>query len=199
VPNHVISITNNGNESVTYSFNSINAATAYALPNATGDIAAFPPALDTATPVTVSLSPLSVTVEPGDSANLTAVFSLNDQFNQSLIPVYSGYIVVSSSAPSDGGSLNIPFMGVAANLSTLDLFDTTSIFPSVTPDSIDPQGAINDSTLTTFSMVGGDTPVFNVALRFPTQNFRLDVVAADSSTPPNSTFAGLGILGYFSR
>jgi hypothetical protein len=166
----MVSIKNNGNQSVTYSFGSVNAATAYALSSVGSDIAQFPPLLDPASPISVSLSASSVTVKPGITVNITATFSINETFDQSLIPVYSGYIIVNSSAPSDYGNLNIPFMGVGANLSTQDVLDTTAGFPSATPSGT----------------------------WFPSRLFRLDLLPADPSAPVNSTFAGLGILGYVS-
>ena len=202
----MVSIKNNGNQSVTYSFGSVNAATAYALSSVGSDIAQFPPLLDPASPISVSLSASSVTVKPGITVNITATFSINETFDQSLIPVYSGYIIVNSSAPSDYGNLNIPFMGVGANLSTQDVLDTTAGFPSVTPSGtsatppgIAPNGSITSSTITSFDMSNAnDTPVFNYALRFPSRRVRLDLLPADPSAPVNSTFAGLGILGYVS-
>jgi hypothetical protein len=201
-----VSIKNNGNQSVTYSFGSVNAATAYALSSVGSDITQFPPLLDPASPISVSLSASNVTVKPGITVNITATFSLNETFDQSLIPVYSGYIIVNSSAPGDYGNLNIPFMGVGANLSTQDVLDTTAGFPSVTPSGtsstlpgIAPNGSITSSAITSFDMSNAnDTPVFNYALRFPSRRVRLDLLPADPSAPVNSTFAGLGILGYVS-
>jgi len=197
-PSHVVSIQNAGNQSVTYNFESVNAATAYTLSSVGSDIAPFPPTLDPASPISISLSATNATVPAGQSFNLTVTFALNETFNQSLIPVYSGFIIVDSSAPNDYGNLNIPFMGVAANLSTQDVLDTSSGFPSVTPLGIAPNGSISSSAIATFDMSNAnDTPVLNYALRFPSGRLRVDLLPADPSTPVNSTFAGLGILGYF--
>ena len=201
-----MSIKNNGNQSVTYNFGSVNAATAYALSSFGSDIAQFPPQLDLTSPISVSLSASSVTVTPGTTVNITATFSFNETFDQTLIPVYSGYIIVNSSAPDDYGSLNIPFMGVGANLSSQDILDTTAGFPSVTPSGtsatppgIAPNGSITSSAIATFDMSNvNDTPVFNYALRFPCRRVRLDLLPADPSAPVKSTFAELGILGYLS-
>jgi hypothetical protein len=199
-----VSIRNNWNQSVTYNFGSVNAATAYALSNVGSDIEQFPPQLDPASPVSVSLSPPNVTVQPGQSVNITVTFSFNETFDQTLIPVYSGYIIVNSSAPGDYGNLNVPFMGVGANLATQDVLDTTAGFPSVTPSGsevtlpgIAPNGSITSSAITTFDMSNvNDTPVLNYALRFPSRRVRVDLLPANASSPANSTFAGLDILGY---
>ena len=154
--------------------------------------------LDTASPVSISLSATNVTVAPGGSFNLSVTFSLNETFDQTLIPVYSGFIIVNSSAPKDYGNLNIPFMGVGANLSTQDVLDTTVGLPSVTPFGIAPNGSITSSAISTFDMSNSnDTPVLNYALRFPSRRVRVDLLPAAPFLPANSTFAGLGILGYF--
>ena len=117
----------------------------------------FPPPLDQQTPVAVTLSPNVLELAPGASGNFTAIFSLNDGFDSSRVPVYSGYITVSSSAEADGGDLTIPFMGVAVDMTTLPLFNDTNQ-PFTTSEAQAPNGIIAGDGSTVFTMQGEDLP-----------------------------------------
>src|SRR5271170_6487469 len=128
----VISITNNGSASASYSFDILIAPTTYGFTNTTGPITAFPPILVNSTPISVGFSPPTLEVQPGQSANVTVTFQLAPNFDESGVPVYSGWLLVNSSAPEDGGALQIPFLGVATNMSSLPIFDTLQGFPSLT-------------------------------------------------------------------
>lgn len=142
------------------------------------------------------MSPSVLTIAPGVSANFTATFALNDGFDSSRVPVYSGYISVSSSAEADGGVLTIPFMGVAVNMTSLPLFNDTSQ-PFTTSQANAPNDTIADDGSTIFTMQGEDIPAVNVALTFPSRVARLDILPVNLDTQTNTTFAGLKILGLF--
>jgi hypothetical protein len=142
------------------------------------------------------LSPNILELAPGASGNFTAIFSLNDGFDLSRVPVYSGYITVSSSAEADGGDLTIPFMGLAVDMTTLPLFNDTNQ-PFTTSLAQAPNGTIADDGSTVFTMQGNDLPAVDVGLTFPSRVVRLDVLPADIDAQTNTTFAGVKILGLF--
>lgn len=133
---------------------------------------------------------------PGASANFTATFSLNNGFDSSRVPVYSGYITVSSSAEADGGGLTIPFMGVAVDMTTLPLFNDTGQ-PFTTSEATAPNDTIADDGSTVFTMQGEDQPAVNVGLTFPTRVMRVDVLPVNVDAQTDTTFAGVKILGLF--
>jgi hypothetical protein len=135
-------------------------------------------------------------VTPRASSNVTATFSLNNGFDSSRVPVYSGYIAVSSSAEADGGVLTIPFMGVAVDMTSLPLFNGTSE-PFTTSQANAPNDKIADDGSSVFTMQGEDRPAVNVGLTFPSRVARLDILPVNFDTQTNTTFAGLKILGLF--
>ena len=191
----VFSVTNNDTGTVSYSFGSINAATAYGINNTNGQISFFPPQLDNNTPVSVTISPNTIDLEPGKSTNVTATFTLNTSFNSSQVPVYSGWLVVNSSAPGDGGTLRIPYMGVATNMLSLPLYYTSPRFPSLTTSANAPNNSIMvDGAVFTLAN-DSSTPCINVFLLFGPRTLRMDVLPGVGNTAPTSDFAGLPIIG----
>jgi hypothetical protein len=182
---------------VNYDFGVLNAATVYALENVGGPVALFPLTVDDNSPVLLTLSPESLVLQPGATGNFTAVFSLQDGFDPSLVPVYSGYITINSSAAADYGGLHVPFLGVATDVSTLPILNTTGGLPTLSPLGA-PNETITESTTAIFSMNGTDFPAVNIALVFPSRVLRLDVLPSDPNEQTDLSFAGLNILGYSS-
>lgn len=142
------------------------------------------------------MSPTVLEVAPGVTENITATFSLQNGFDTSRVPVYSGYIHVSSSAEADNGALTVPFLGVAVDMTTLPLFNDTDQ-PSTGSMAKPRNETIADDGSTVFSMVGKDVPTVNVALTFPSRVVRVDVLPVDLDTPTDFTFAGVKFLGLF--
>jgi hypothetical protein len=166
---------------------SINALTVFALNGtAASPIGAFDATPDDVSPVAVTLSPDVLELAPGVTQNVTAIFSLQ-KFDSSRVPAYSGYIVVNSSAQGDGGALQIPFMGVAADMSKLPLFDTTGGFPTLSPLATAPNGTIWTDDSAVFSLNKPDFPAINVAMFFPSRVLKLDVLPGDPGAPTNGT------------
>jgi Subtilase family/Fn3-like domain len=192
----VISITNNGSASASYSFDVLNAPTTYGFPNTTGPITAFPPRFQNDTPISVGFSPPTLEVQPGQSANVTITFTLAPNFDETGVPVYSGWILVNSSVSEDGGVLQMPFLGVATNMSSLPILDTLQGFPSLTTAANSPNSSITTDgavfTLTNLST----TPSINYEFVFGPRILRIDAVPGDGNSAATTEFAGLGILGY---
>lgn len=192
----VISLTNNGNGTVSYSFGSINAATVFGFTNNTDQISSFPPQLNNDTPISVAISPGTLQLQPGTSGNFTATFTLNQNFDRSRLPIYSGWLVVNSSAPGDGGALQIPFMGVATSMSSLPLFNESGGMPSLTTLADSPDNLIAiDGTVFTLTNAS-TTPCINWELIFGPRVFRVDVLPGEGNTAGTTEFVGLGIIGY---
>jgi Subtilase family/Fn3-like domain len=192
----VISITNNGSASTSYSFDILIAPTTYGFSNTTGPITDFPPILVNSTPISVGFSPPTLQVQPGQSANVTLTFVLAPNFDETGVPVYSGWVLVNSSASEDGGALQIPFLGVATNMSSLPILDTLQGFPSLTTAANAPNNSITTDgavfTLTNLST----TPSLNYQFVFGPRILRIDALPGDGNSAATTDFAGLGILGY---
>ena len=138
-------------------------------------------------PVNITLTPNVLEVQAGASGNFTATFTLRNDADASRVPVYSGYIIVASSAEEDGGALHIPFLGVATDMSTLPIFNTTSGFPTLTSFAIAPNGTIPANNSVVFSMNGSDIPCINLDLEFPSRILTLQVLPGDSNAQLNNT------------
>jgi hypothetical protein len=192
----VISITNNGSSSVSYSFDILTAPTTYGFPNTTGPITGFPPIFQNNTPISVGVSPPTLDVQPGQSANVALTFTLAPNFDETGVSVYSGWVLVNSSAPEDGGALQIPFLGVATNMSSLPILDTLQGFPSLTTAANSPNNSITTDgavfTLTNLST----NPSLNYQFIFGPRIVRIDALPGDGNSAPTTDFAALGILGY---
>jgi len=192
---HIITISNTGNETVYYYVGGTTAATVYTLSsNVTGIPSLFPPVIDNSSLISVSICPLCLQLGPQSSGNISVLFQLASDIDKSLVPVYSGYILIQSSSVADGGTLQVPFMGVAANMTTLRLFNTANGFPTLRSFATTDNRTIT-SNGTVFSLNTQDIPAVAVELLLPTRVLRLDVLPGDNSTFNTTVFAGLNILG----
>jgi hypothetical protein len=159
--------------------------------------APFPPPVDGSTIVSISITPSSLQLSPGDSGKVTAVFTYVGGFDAHLLPVYSGFITVQSSAASDMGTLQIPFMGVAFNMTTLPAFDVQSGFPVFTSGAASLNGSVIATNGSVFTMnpVTNDFPTIVNRLLFGSRILRLDVLPPDDSLAGTTQFAGFNIIG----
>lgn len=189
-----MTLKNTGEQSVTYNLSSISAITEFAFGTSGGLVGAFDGNPDEGPQVSITLSPNLLELPPGASGNFTAVFELSSEFDPSRVPVYSGYIMVYSSAQADAVqaptvALQIPYMGVATDVSQLTLFNTTGGFPSLTSLATAPHNTITADDSVVFSMNGTDIPAVNIALVFPSRVVELDVLPGDPNGPSNETNA----------
>lgn len=183
---------------MSYSLEYVNAATVYALGSNTTEIPSlFPPLVDASQLVTVSFSEQSVQLQPGASGSVTVTFCLIDNVDVSLLPIYSGYLTINSTATSDGGALQIPVLGVATNMTTQQLFDKAQGFPifqSFNP--ADNRTITADGATFTLNTTTLDLPAIVVRLLLPTRVLRVDVLPPNDSNSNATVFAGLKTLGY---
>jgi hypothetical protein len=147
-------------------------------------------------PISVSISPNIVELDPGKSVNVTATFILKN-FNGSELPVYSGWILVNSSAPEDGGTLQIPFMGVATSMFSLPIYDTSIQMPwlsTVANAGLDYPPITTDGSI--FSLTNDSTtPSVNCIFLFGPRVLRMDILLGNGNTAETTPFAGLDIIG----
>jgi Fn3-like domain len=195
---HIITIINPLNETVCYDLSIVHAATVLTLNDSTTGLPSqFPPAIEDSELVSVIFSPSSLQLGPQSVGNVTVNFSLVSDIDELLVPVYSGYVLVRSSSIADGGSLQIPFMGVAANMTTLELFNTSLGLPTLRSFAPSDNRFITaDGSVFSMNTTILDIPTIALELSLPSRMLRLDILPADNSTFNTTAFAGLNILGY---
>ena len=95
------------------------------------------------------------------------------------------------------GTLQIPFMGVAFNMTTLPAFDEQSGFPKFTSSAAALNGSVIATNGSVFTMnpVTIDFPTIVNRLLFGSRIVRLDVLPPDDSLAATTQFAGFNILG----
>jgi len=187
-------LTNTGNDNVTYNLGFIHAATTYVF-NSSQQIAPFPPTIDTSPIVDINISATMFSLSPGASTNVTVQFT-PQLVNPILLPIYSGYITVASTASGDHGSLQIPFLGAAFNMTTLPIYDRNG-FPQFTSVALNTT-ITSDGTVFSMSSTKNDFPQINFRLLSGTRILRMDVLPGINTTTKGTTpFAGLNILAYF--
>ncbi|KAG8698158.1 hypothetical protein FRC08_006099 [Ceratobasidium sp. 394] len=172
---HTLTLTNEGTQAVTYTLTHVLAGTA---PTING-IENFPGPVKLAKEfASVAISPSTITVQPGHSANISVSIVAPSRVDAKTFPVYSGFVQAKG---SDGSSLHSTYLGVAAALKDMKLIDTTDWYfglelPLVTDKALDP---IN--TTTTYSMQGKDKPsmVFRLVAGSPLVRVDLIDVAPD--------------------
>lgn len=115
-------IKNTGSASVTYTIGQVAALTVYTLDN-DGDLfpAFFPnPSADAA--ASLSFSSSSIEVAAGSAANITVSPTPPAGLDESLLPVYSGYITING---TNGENFTIPYLGVAGSMYNAANLDPT--------------------------------------------------------------------------
>ena len=191
-----MTIRNTATVAVTYNFDSFDGGTTYVISNTTGAVDLFPPRIDKQKAVTVTLTPPTLQLGPGQTGTLRVDFT-PATMDTTLVPVYSGFITVQSSATIDG-TLQIPYAGVAFNMTTLPIFDTG--FPAFTRASATSSDDIisTDGAVFTMDVEKSDLPAFAVRLFMGTRVLRMDLLPASPSEITGTTLiAGLRIIRYY--
>ncbi|KAE8267098.1 hypothetical protein A4X09_0g5246, partial [Tilletia walkeri] len=127
---------------------------------------------------TVTVTPSHFTVAPGQSKTVTVTFKA-PKSNQKTMPLFSGYITFKSD--EDSGSLNVPYLGVAAKIRELPIIykDESLAVPAI----VDPtsKSMVNDSA--TYNLQTADQqPIFQYALQAGTALVTIDLIYANSTT-----------------
>lgn len=211
VANRTFSIQNTAPTDVTYILGHAKAVTVYSFADGPGSILTTP---RTPQPISndgarVSFSSDTVTVPAGGSVDVTVSLEPPTSLNATLLPVYSGYITLNSTA-GDEATLRVPYLGVWGSL-----HDTPTLQPGWEGGVwlTDTNGHFNipSSPNTTFTIprpgqpwVGNEVaPKIRVTLTVGSPTVRIDLVAvgggADVSTSDFFGYKTVGMLPDFPR
>ncbi|KAJ7085847.1 subtilisin-like protease [Mycena crocata] len=178
-PNHTISITNTGPRTVTYQIRHVPAGTVNTLAPGSPFVAHVPTLVPGAALVAFSAS--SVTVHPGHTVRVTAVFTPPTSALNISLPLYSGFIHVVSSTET----LQITYLGVAASLREAAILDSTDQFFGVPlPAFINAHGRPQYGP-TNYTFGNQDFPFLLLRLAFGTAKLRVDLVKDDIQFTPS--------------
>jgi len=180
---HDVSVTNGGEESVTYSF--LNSAAAgfeaagwFPQAGTSGEkrIKVFTELTPKKLEADVVL-PRSFTLKPGESKTVTVNFRNPDNlgWNASALPFYSGKVIVSG---SNGEQLSVPYLGLASQIKRdVNIFRNTWPYARSTVNNID----IKQKASFTFnlSLASQDYPKIYSALLWGTAELRWDIYEAN--------------------
>ncbi|QRV96031.1 minor extracellular protease vpr protein [Ceratobasidium sp. AG-Ba] len=160
---HSVTITNKGSKAVAYTITHLAAGTVPTI-NGTDFIVDEIPHISA--PASITINPSTVTVQPGQSANVSLTFKAPTGIDPKTLPVYSGFIQAKG---DDGPTLHSIYLGAAAALKDQKIIDGTDEWLGFQVPFI---ANISDSPApgpTTFSMKGNDTAtiVFRSAFGSP--------------------------------
>jgi len=173
VSNAAFDVQNLGTATQTYTLTHQPAANAYAFDLTNTDlVAAFPPPLDTKYS-SVTIFPPILSLEHGQKKRVTIVVLPNPSLNTSLVPVYSGYINITSSLTTE--SISIPYLGVATVMNNITILASDASWPDFN-DSL--AVSTNDST-STFKPSSQSFPVLYWNTRWAMAEVRLDVLSTN--------------------
>jgi hypothetical protein len=177
---HTITVQNNGKKAQTYVIGHTPAGTASTIVSGTIFPAIFPvPLVNTF--ASVKLSTTKVTVQPGRKTTFKASITPPTGLDPKTLPVYSGYITVTSDA---GENLKVSYLGVAASLKNdaTILDNTDTFFGTPLPFVIDAAGNVQNTT-TVYTFKGTDFPTVVYRLATGTASILFDLVSANSTIP----------------
>jgi hypothetical protein len=115
------------------------------------------------------------TLRPGQSHNVVATITPPKGVDATTLPVYSGFIFVTSGTES----VHATYLGVAASLKNAHSVDNTDeIFGVDLPVLLDSQGNVQDGPVN-YTFVGEDAPTVLWRQAFGTPLLLLDLVSSD--------------------
>lgn len=139
-----ITVSNKGTKSQTYKITHTSAGTLTSVNTTTTYFNIFPVPISGSAPANVAFSKTSLTIPAGKSATFTATFTPPRGLDPRSIPLYSGFINLKSDA---AGSLSVPYAGVADDLYTEKVLDTTA-GQSNTDDKLPLMADTEENTIT---------------------------------------------------
>ncbi|KAI0786595.1 subtilisin-like protease [Abortiporus biennis] len=179
LPLHTITIKNTSPNAVTYKIGHVPAGTANSIDTTTGFAVEAPVVLNT-NHASVSLSQSKVTVRPGGTALILATILPPRNLDASVLPVYSGYIVVSNGQET----LRSSYLGVVGSLKKQKVIDTSDAFFGIPlPALLDKEGN-PQSNISAYTLAGDDAPTVLFRLDFGTPLLRVDLVDKNLQLTP---------------
>ncbi|KAI6354340.1 hypothetical protein MCOR25_008663 [Pyricularia grisea] len=181
---HSVDITNNGKESVEYTF-SVQDAAGFESQFTDASEAAYAPRIkdfDELVPIKivpeVSLPQGKFVLAPGQTRKAQFNFKAPEGLNASRLPIYSGKVLITG---SNGDKLSAPYFGVAADLkrNIPDIYYSQNGYPQVLSGT---NGTlIQDKASFGFnlSLAAQDFPRLRTILRYGTRELRWDIFTTD--------------------
>ncbi|QRV96029.1 pyrolysin [Ceratobasidium sp. AG-Ba] len=172
---HSITIANKGSKAVVYTITHLAAGTMPTI-NGTDFITDQIPHISA--PASVTINPSTVTVQPGQSANVSLTFKVPASLDPKTLPVYSGFIQAKG---DDGSTLHSIYLGAAAALKDQKIIDSTDEWLGFQVPFI---ANISDSPApgpTTFSMKGNDTATIVFRLAFGSPQVLVHLVSPETN------------------
>ncbi|KAH9906413.1 subtilisin-like protein [Xylariomycetidae sp. FL2044] len=177
-------ITNLGEEEVTYDLGSVGAATGYTFSTTTYPDA-FPGLEVSDEFATIELSETKVTIAAGGEA-VVSVTVTPPALDGSRLPVYSGYITLNG---TNGDSLSLPYQGAVGSLYSTTVLAPGDSWLSITSDqNLNPVRANTSFVLPEVNSTTGALPVAIMSLSFGSPKLNVWVVPAGTDEPIGQIF-----------
>ncbi|KAG8906709.1 hypothetical protein FRB99_006307 [Tulasnella sp. 403] len=178
---HKITVRNTSKKTQKYKITHVPAGTTKSFDPATQAAIEYPvPLLKKYAKVT--LGKKSLTLKPGQSATFSVTIKPPTGLDPKTFPIYTGYIDIAS--PTE--NLHVPYQGVAASLKSMTVIDRTDLYFGVPlPVILDSAGNVQTEP-TTYSCEGDDYPTIIFRLLAGSRVVYVDLVHADTTTPPRS-------------
>ncbi|KAG7446685.1 pyrolysin [Guyanagaster necrorhizus] len=129
----------------------------------------------------VWLSRTKFTLRPGQKTTILASFTAPSELDSSLLPVYSGFIQISS----DSEIAHVSYMGLAASLKDQQVVDNTDfLFGVPLPLTLDADGNAQTGPINYTFTNGNDYPSLLFRLAFGTPLLRMDLVESNIDFQP---------------
>ncbi|THH29254.1 hypothetical protein EUX98_g4919 [Antrodiella citrinella] len=184
-PLQTFTVKNNGPAAKSFTLSHVPAGTALTLQPGTPFPADGPVPLSTDF-ATVEFSETSFTVHPGQTQKLTAHFTAPTGADSSVLPIFSGFIVISSADET----FHVNYVGLAASLKNAQVIDTSDVFFGVDLPALGASDGSFISGPSNFTFVGDDLPTLIMRLTFGTPQLRIDLVAPDVNITTTSNQPG---------
>ncbi|KAH8107723.1 subtilisin-like protease [Cristinia sonorae] len=170
-PLQTFTVKNNGKKAKAFKLSHSPAGTALSLQPGTSFPADGPVPLSTQF-ATVKFSETSFTVHPGQTQKLTAHFTAPKGVDASVLPIFSGFIDITSADEI----FHVSYVGVAASLKNAKVVDTTDTFFGTNLPALGAPDGTFISGPSNFTFVGADIPTLVMRLDFGTPKLRVDLV-----------------------
>ncbi|KAJ9103666.1 hypothetical protein QFC19_004241 [Naganishia cerealis] len=149
-----ITIHNTGNSKVKFRLSHTPAVTVYAFEDGSYE-SAYPLPIAEGASANVKLGKTTINLKAGESETVSIKFSYPTNVKQQRLPIYSGYIVISS---DDGATSQVPYLGVATAMKSIPILDYTSTLTGrPLPDIVDGNGTVQTGSQS-YTLVEGDAP-----------------------------------------
>ncbi len=188
-----IQITNKNAAAQTYAISHMAAGTVLSINRTNNFWNPFPVPTDPRA-ATVSISPSTVSVAPGQTATVKLSFA-PPSLDAAYIPVFSGWISITSAEEKDLGSTVVPYFGIGADMSKEEVFDLgTSALGMAAPVLVDASGTPIKDDRAVFTLASGvgytDAPSIIARFRLGTRRVTVDLVVHNTTFQPTLPIPG---------